>query len=148
MNEKAKSDFVQAEALLLSLDVQCTGQAFHGKHAWYELHNSLKSYFVGTAHSLETNGKKVLQMNRPPIFLQRPNHSITIVGIERTTSGNCRLLTFDPAWRPPAMMAEDLTTVKMPGWRRKYLLSRYRKGQRYLKRYKNFETLSVDQPDT
>jgi len=42
------------------------------------------------------------------------------------------------------MIMGESVASQMSGWRRKYLLSRYRKGQMYLKRYRDFETLRVD----
>lgn len=78
----------------------------------------------------------------PPIFLQRPGHSLTIVGVERRWSGTQNLLVFDPAWRPPTMIERDFDE-KLSAWRRRYLLRMYRKSQRYLRKYKSFETLMV-----
>lgn len=79
-----------------------------------------------------------------PMFLQRPQHSITIVGIERLQSGKRRLVAFDPAWNPPSKVRSPLSEADCRGWRGQLLLRRYRKRQRYLSRFKEFETLEID----
>lgn len=80
----------------------------------------------------------------PPIFLQRPQHSLTIVGISRTVSGKRRLLTFDPAWQAPKAMRGSMGVEKCSGWAARRVLGSYVKGERYLKRFGGFETVSVD----
>jgi zinc finger-containing ubiquitin peptidase 1 len=131
----------EAEALLLDAGVKCTGTSFQGQRAWSELLD-----FVETYYSLSITAKQGVQItSRPPIFLQRPNHSITIVGFERTISGKRRLLAFDPAWRPPPAMKKDWTgDFVQAGWEAKWVLRQYRKNERYLKRFDAFETVSAD----
>jgi hypothetical protein len=125
------TDTPQAEALLLSLDIACTGHAFHGANARERLLDAVEQYF----HAGE---------GKPPLFLQRPAHSLTIIGIEILKSGERRLLTFDPQWRPPSAMSQELRARESVGLRRTLLLWRYRKSTRYLKRFDGFELLSVD----
>jgi len=140
-------DTLQAEALLLSLNISCTGTAFTGKEAWRELLGSIETYFASPSHTpfpTPSANHHIHITTRFPIFLQRPAHSLTIVGIERTKSGKRRLLTFDPAWRPPSAMREELQESNCSGWSAKLLLGRYRKGERYLRRFGGFETLCLD----
>jgi hypothetical protein len=125
---------LQAEALLLSLGIACTGHAFHGANAWEELLGFVEQYFH------VSDGKP----QRPPLFLQRPAHSLTIIGIEILKSGERRLLTFDPQWKPPSVMSEKLRAQEYVGLRRTMLLWRYRKSLRYTRRFDSFEILSVD----
>jgi hypothetical protein len=125
---------LQAEALLLSLGIACTGHGFHGPNAWEELLDFVEQYFR----------VKEDDPQRPPLFLQRPAHSLTIIGIEILKSGDRRLLTFDPQWRPPSVMSEKSRAQAYVGLRRTLLLWRYRKSLRYLKRFDGFEVLSVD----
>nr|POE94282.1 zinc finger with ufm1-specific peptidase domain protein [Quercus suber] len=94
----------EAEALFLSLEIPCTGTVFQGNRAWEELLDAVEKYFTTTASAIYSS--KVHRTDRMPIFLQRPRHSITVVGIERMTKGKRRLLVFDPAWRPPRAVPE------------------------------------------
>ena len=86
----------------------------------------------------------VAQTDASPIFLQRPGHSLTIVGIERRKDGSRRLLCFDPAWQPPSMMQQLRLPTTLSSLSRRCILQMYRKKERYLKRYHAFETLVVD----
>jgi zinc finger-containing ubiquitin peptidase 1 len=153
----------EAEALLLSLNVPCTGTAFSGKHAWRELLDFVEAYFSNppspspspsppSASSSEVGGTrtetetKVHQTQLPPIFLQRPNHSLSIVGLEKLQSGKRRLLVFDPAWRSPSALREksEEEMAKLTGWQAKLALAQYQKRERYLRKYRRFEALSVE----
>ena len=82
-------------------------------------------------------------VSRMPILLQRPRHSITVVGIERTRKGKRRLLTFDPAYRPPSMMLKPVSEVTSSGYTARRVLWRYRKAEGSLERFDMFETLTV-----
>ncbi|CAK4027616.1 Hypothetical predicted protein [Lecanosticta acicola] len=135
----------EAEALFLSLDVPCTGHAFHGKEAWRELLDFVETYFQPAER--DAVKARVVRTGLCPIFLQRPNHSWTIVGLERTKTGKRRLLAFDPAWQPPAKMQSSCDYRTLSGWSARVVLQRYRKSQRSLKRFGDFETLSIDKPD-
>lgn len=137
------TDCWQAEALLLSLDLACSGNAFQGKGAWRQLLDFVEAYFQSSLQHPQKSG--VHQTELCPIFLQRLKHSLTVVGLERTRSGIRRLLVFDPAWQPPSRLKGPLETSCPSRWALKASLRRYRKSQRYLKRFNAFETLSVDQ---
>lgn len=86
----------------------------------------------------------VVQTPRAPIFLQRPQHSVTIVGLERLHSGKRRLLIFDPAWHPPSGMRDEVSRTGGLRWKESLMLRRYRQSERSLKRFDAFETLTVD----
>jgi len=132
----------QAEAVLLHLGVSCTGTAFEGRNACGELFDFVEAYFADPGAPYPKTG--VHKTSHPPIFLQRPNHSITIVGIERLRSGKRRLLTFDPAYRPPSVMLKSHADGDSKGWAAQRALWRYRKVENSLKRFTMFETLTVD----
>ncbi|KAK0866598.1 hypothetical protein LTR87_014945 [Friedmanniomyces endolithicus] len=158
----------EAEALLLSLGVPCTGHVFKGPEAWIELLDSVEEYFSSLSSlstppdgnpvnvvpddtPLECKGARgrVISTTRPPIFLQRPGHSMTIIGLSRSTSGKRHLLVFDPAWSPPSALrwrggSVELACGECEGWAAKWMLRQYRKGGRYLGRWREFETVSVD----
>ncbi|CZT20969.1 uncharacterized protein RCC_06830 [Ramularia collo-cygni] len=131
----------EAEAILLNNSIPCTGKTFSGSAAWSQLLDYVEAYFASSHLSTED---EIKQISLPPIFLQRPHHSITIVGFERTKSGKRRLLTFDPAWRPPKQMTRPQPSKPHSKWDIYWTMERYRKGKRYLKRYKAFETLVID----
>lgn len=132
----------EAEAVLLYLGIPCTGSVYSGKEAWHHLLDAVEAYYSTPVPSSARLGLHMTK--RPPIFLQRPKHSITIVGIERLRSGKRALLAFDPAYFPPGVMRDPSSDLKFNVWRAKYVLAQYRKTERYLKRYNQFETLAVD----
>ncbi|EME44426.1 hypothetical protein DOTSEDRAFT_72042 [Dothistroma septosporum NZE10] len=131
----------EAEALMLSLRIPCTGRVFDGKGAWDRLLDSIDVYFSSAAR--DSIYGKVRVTGCMPIFLQRPKHSITVVGFERTRSGKRRLLFFDPAWRPPAHIMRPLD-FKLSGMRASLTHRMYRKNQWVLnKSFQAFETLEI-----
>jgi hypothetical protein len=132
----------EAQALLLSRGVACTARVFTGKYAWHEQLGAIEDYFTSSVQNTAIHG--VHQTKLPPIFLQRPRHSITIVGVERLRNGKRRLLTFDPGYRPPAIVRKpsDTSHSLVSAW---LILWRYRRGEAYLKRYQSFEMLLLDQ---
>ncbi|TKA68268.1 hypothetical protein B0A55_08526 [Friedmanniomyces simplex] len=143
----------EAEALLLSLGVPCTGRAFRGPQAWSELLEAVEEYFSASiavpaaeGEQRKVDGGEVHMTSRPPIFLQRPGHSVTVIGTSRSKTGKRHLLIFDPAWSPPAVLrkAAPLTCEECKGLSAKWTLRQYRKSETYLKKWKAFETLSVD----
>jgi len=132
----------EVEALLLNLGVPCLGRAYKGASAWSEVLDFVEAYFsVGITAKMGVH-----VTSRPPIFLQRPKHSITVVGIERSSDGKRALLAFDPAWSPPALLRRDaLACAECAGWKAKWALRQYRKTEGYLKRWQEFETVCVEQ---
>lgn len=140
----------EAEALLLSLNIPCTGNVFSGKTAEKDLLDFVEAYFANPAGDANASGRNPAKTHtcaQPPIFMQRPRHSLTIVGLEKAKNGKRRLIVFDPAWKPPVVMrstdALPMSVVES-SWSRKLVLSAYRKSRRYLRRFDSFETLSVD----
>jgi zinc finger-containing ubiquitin peptidase 1 len=113
-------------------------KVFAGKKAWRELLDAIEEYFAFSEQS--TPIARVHQTKLPPIFLQRPQHSITVVGIERLWSGKRRLLIFDPGRRPPGALrkASDTGCSQVSA---RLILWRYRRDEAYLKRYQSFEAL-------
>ena len=79
---------------------------------------------------------------RAPIFLQRPSHSLSVIGIEWDRKGKRRLLVFDPGYQISSMITPS-SPSEMSALRRRLVLSRYRREEQYLQKYRNFETLSL-----
>lgn len=128
------------------MKIPCTGSAFQGKKAWQQLLDYAHAYFCTpyTSSGAPTEPQRVYLTEKLPIFLQRPGHSLTIVGSIKLRSGKRKLLTFDPAWQPPSLMRMPLSGDQHRDWRLKWLLKQYTKSERYLKRYSAFETLTIE----
>jgi hypothetical protein len=119
----------------------CTPKVFTGIAAWQDLLDAVENYFkLAIQPSLHAC---VYQTKLPPIFLQRPRHSLTIVGIEKLRNGKRRLLTFDPGYRAPMALMKPHGAVhsKMSA---RLILWIYRRDETYLKRYRGFESLFLD----
>ncbi|KAH0339802.1 hypothetical protein KCU81_g7050, partial [Aureobasidium melanogenum] len=136
----------EVEALLLSMRIPCTGSAFQGKNAWQQLLDYVHAYFCNpyTSSGATTESQRVYLTQKLPIFLQRPGHSLTIVGSIKLRSGKRKLLTFDPAWQPPSPMRMPLNLNQHRAWKLKWLLKQYTKSERYFQRYSAFETLIIE----
>lgn len=117
------------------------------KTAYKDLLDFAEEYFASESGSdTVDSGSKIHQTSLPPIYLQRPRHSLTIVGFESRLDGSRLLLVFDPGYDPPKGLKESLlnnTAIKHP----KAVLRTYRKKERYLKRYRGFETLQLSHLD-
>jgi len=134
----------EVQALMKSLQIPCKVHAFEGENAYQELLDSVETYFEDSQTSVP--GHHVYGTTCPPIFLQRPNHSLTIVGIERSPSGQRRLLVFDPAYQPPRAFRRSCQSkfhlLPRSVFVRRVLDS-YRRDEGYLKGFKSFETLRL-----
>ena len=137
----------EAQALFKSLDISCEARGFgysrNGKTVYMDLLDYVEQYFL-TETALNGDTKtKVHRMSLAPIYLQRPRHSLTVVGLEKRHDGSRALLVFDPGYRPPKglkrIIAENTTLEHS-----KTILKAYRKEEKYLRRYRAFETLAVD----
>jgi len=104
---------------------------------------------------------KVHATNLPPIYFQHvgkspadrslaentaltdTGHSMTIVGIERQITGHINLLVFDPMFHdaaPISKLVGQTFTERHPD----KLLKPYRRGNHYLKKFREFEILRYD----
>ena len=97
----------------------------------------MERYFARAAASDGSNVSKTLL---PPIYLQQPGHSISIVGFERRFDGSCNLVVFDPMYlTSPAM--HKLLGRKNIRTARPEVLYAYRRGAGKLKKYAAYEIL-------
>lgn len=143
----------EAQALFDSLKISCKADRFQdvkgGAKACEQLLDSVERYFstsVTTAH--QGIAPRVCNTGLPPIYLQRPRHSMTIVGIEKRKGGSRSLLVFDPAYSPSKTMLRRLSLVSATDSAEPStsLIKPYRRGKKYLKRYHAFETMRLVVP--
>lgn len=106
-----------------------------------EAHDSLlaaiEQYFAQAAIG---DGSNVYKTLLPPIYLQQPGHSITIVGFERRRDGSCNLMVFDPMYSTSPAMHKLIgrKDIKSP---RPEVLYAYRRPAKQLKKHAAFEIL-------
>ncbi|KAF2086887.1 DUF1671-domain-containing protein [Saccharata proteae CBS 121410] len=125
-------------ALFQSLGIDYGVQAFtdrRNEHAYEQLLTDVEHYFkIGT----KDGDAKVHKTNLPPIYLQQPGHSISIVGFERYKDGSRDILVFDPMFSTSPGMCrllgrKDIRTS------RPEVLQAYRRDSRQLKKHRDFE---------
>lgn len=69
-------------------------------------------------------------------------HSLTIVGFERSKEGQPNLLVFDPSFRDSSVVRGLVgRTVRQPESKVGNMLDAYRRGNKYLCKYSEFEVL-------
>lgn len=98
---------------------------------------AVERYFAQAAVS---DGSTVHKTLLPPIYLQRPGHSLTIVGFERRSDNYCNLVVLDPVFAAsPAM--HKLIGRKNINSARPEVMHAYRRGPRHLEKFAAFEIL-------
>lgn len=99
--------------------------------------DAIERYF---AQAAVEDGSNVYKTLLPPIYLQQPGHSLTIVGFERRRDGACNLVVFDPTYSTsPAM--HKLLGRKNIRTARPEVLHAYRRGRHVLRKHAAFEIL-------
>lgn len=134
----------EAQAMLLYLNIPCDAQGFKNKKEAGRAESSLlvhvERYFQQGIFNPED---KVRHTNLAPIYFQHAGHSMTIVGIEKQSDGKANLLVFDPMFRD----AKLITQRAGKKFQYRYAdtaLNAYRRGHKYLRRYREFEVLRLD----
>lgn len=131
----------EAQAMLLYLYVPCEAKGFKNKKeagkAEAALLVDVERYFQQGKY--DPNDKVRCTM-LPPIYFQHAGHSMTIVGIEKQRDGKANLLVFDPMFRDASVITQRA------GRKFKYkyadtAMNAYRRGHKYLKRFREFEVL-------
>jgi hypothetical protein len=84
---------------------------------------------------------KVLTTLKPPIYFQRPGHSMTIVGLEEMRNGLRNLLVFDPMYRAPGAMEQLVRRERGINSPNDRLMGAYRRAEYRLEPYLDFEVL-------
>ncbi|GKT85154.1 peptidase family C78 [Colletotrichum tofieldiae] len=157
----ANSCGLQAQALFVSLGIPCVAQGFKDPEpgrSEAKLMMAVEQYF---GQGTPDQPSKVTCTTLPPIYFQHAGkffsvvlfplssaknktlagHSLTIVGFERQKHGPANLLVFDPMFRdPPALSRLIGQTFKHKSADES--LKPYRRGAKYLRRYREFELLS------
>ena len=102
-----------------------------------QLFAAVEKYFKQAAYPDSSNVFKTLL---PPIYLQQPGHSITIVGFERRKDGTCNLVIYDPMFRTSPGMHRLIgrKNIKTP---RPEVMHAYRRGAKQLRKHDAFEVL-------
>lgn len=131
----------EAQAVLLHFKVPCEAEGFKNKkeagRAEAKLLVSVEQYF---SQGIFDPKDKVRSTTLPPIYFQHAGHSMTIVGIEKKPDGKANLLVFDPMFHDAQVVTQRV------GRKFKYkhadsALNAYRRGHKYLRRYREFELL-------
>ena len=133
---------LQAQAFFLHAEVNCAVQVFgtnkeRGTLAHELLLPAIERYF---AQAAVEDGSTVCKTLLPPMYLQQPGHSLTIVGFERRYDGTCNLVVFDPMYstHPPMHKLLGRKNIKTA---RPEVIHEYRRGIRSLKKFDCFEIL-------
>ncbi|KAH7362946.1 peptidase family C78-domain-containing protein [Plectosphaerella cucumerina] len=136
----------EAQAMLKGLAIPCTAHAYTRRESGKseaKLLRDIEEYFCrGASPNHVEQEAKVVCTSLPPVYFQHKGHSMTIIGLEKKTDGSIHLLVFDPSRDdPPAVRQLVGQTIdhKNPD----EALSPYRRGHKYLGRYKEFETLRL-----
>ncbi|RKL15887.1 hypothetical protein BFJ70_g15289 [Fusarium oxysporum] len=132
----------EAQAVFLSLEIPCSVQAFKDQErgkSKQRLFEAIEGYFHGGITSVED---RIHHTELPPIYLQHPGHSLTIVGFERQMDGQANLLVFDPSFRDSTKIRNLIgRTVRQKPSSIDSFLQPYRRGSHYFRKYNQYEVL-------
>ncbi|EHK27494.1 uncharacterized protein TRIVIDRAFT_141409, partial [Trichoderma virens Gv29-8] len=134
----------EAQAFFASMGFPCSVQSFKASgeddNASSRLLDAIERYFQqGAVGSMDS---KVQSTLLPPIYLQRPKHSLTIVGLEKHKGGDVQLLVFDPEFQGSntvVRLAAKATLRRQSKVTK--LLEPYRRSATHLERFNEFEVL-------
>ncbi|KAI3334873.1 peptidase family C78-domain-containing protein [Ustulina deusta] len=148
----------EAQAMFVSLKIPCEAEGFKSPKegvAEAALFASVQKYFENASFDPRD---KVRCTNLPPIYFQHRGHSLTIVGLEQRASGSLKLLVFDPMFHDPEGVVrlvgravhhdgakDDRNKIRSLIIHRNpdSALKLYRRGNNYLRRYREFELLRL-----
>ncbi|RYO79874.1 hypothetical protein DL766_000946 [Monosporascus sp. MC13-8B] len=120
----------------------CEVQAFKNpepRAAETSLLQTIERYFQSSEHDSRA---KVRGTSLPPVYFQHRGHSLTIIGIEKRLDGAMELLVFDPVFRDPDSITRYVGR-KVKHKNPDLALKLYRRGDKYLKKYPEFEVLRL-----
>ncbi|KAI2608337.1 DUF1671-domain-containing protein [Hypoxylon fragiforme] len=135
----------EACTIFTCLKIPCEIQGFKNRPedqpnaSEHRLYDAVEKYFAdGVDVDQRTN--KVRNTMRPPLYFQHQGHSMTIVGIE-SRNGKRNLLVFDPTYTDPTSVTRYVGQAHVDHGYPDHVLKVYRRGPKYLYRYKEFEIL-------
>lgn len=148
-------DTAKAQAILRFHSIQCTGHVFPNPHdkkagsASEQLIDFIEAYFTSSdLRSISSQAipshysPRVMFTGKPPLYLQRPRHSLTVVGFETRKNGEKNLLVLDPA-HPASRAIISISPQKSIARAHVKLLRPYRVENRELRKYDAFEVLTL-----
>jgi len=112
----------------------------NNQYADQNLLDWVERYFTSAAID---DGRKVQCTLKPPIYFQRPGHSLTVVGVERMKNGTRNLLVFDPMYQVSSAMLSLIEKGRVRESNQK-LLKLYRRPQNRLYNYADFEATTLE----
>lgn len=131
----------EAQAVFTYLQIPCDPRGFKHKKdasiAESQLLEEIERYFEQAIFNPEDRVRCTLL---PPVYFQHMGHSMTIVGLEKQTDGKKNLLVFDPTFRDASVITQRVGT-EFTYRHADHALNAYRRGHKYLKRYREFEVL-------
>lgn len=139
----------EALAMFRVLEIPCDAQGFkHREFGRSEmlLMEEVENYFQA---GVQDPMQRVRRTYLPPIYFQHAGHSMTIIGLEKQKNGAKNLLVFDPMFKDPSNILKLVSRfdpqntgpgVKLVG-DADGALKAYRRGNKYLRRYREFEIL-------
>lgn len=140
----------EVQALLQSLGIACLVRRFESskeRSVFEALLSYVEAHFTRNScptTAFPSTGSKIHQTSLPPIYLQRPRHSLTIVGIEISKNKKRTLLVLDPGYRPSPRTLRAAQAEEVGGkFEKRVSLTPYRKGSWQLGGFKEFETLTL-----
>ncbi|KAH7321469.1 peptidase family C78-domain-containing protein [Rhexocercosporidium sp. MPI-PUGE-AT-0058] len=135
----------EAQAMFCSIGIACDAQGLKSGNsgpAHELLFRTVENYFINGC--IDYN-PKIRCTSLPPIYFQRPGHSMTIVGFERKRNGSKSLIVFDPMFHD----ADSVTKRIGKSFRSEHPahhLRAYRRDVKYLKKFNEFELLKLTPP--
>ena len=129
--------------MFLSSEIDCAVELFTDSpdgqiEAHEQLLYAVESYFSQAA--IKSDDSNIYRTLLPPIYLQQPGHSITIIGFERRKDGSCNLMTLDPMYHTSPAMQSLLgrKNIRTP---RPEVMQSYRRVAKQLRKHAAFEVL-------
>lgn len=132
----------QVQALFRSLEISTEVGYFSDNEQRGQANEQLlayiEEYFKKAALDIDAKVQRTLL---PPVYLQRPGHSLTIVGLEIMEHSNKTLVVLDPMFESSPGMSRLLGRRDISTPRPK-VMELYRRDKKKLKRHRDFETLT------
>lgn len=100
----------------------------------------MEAYFTSVVSENDIRTVKVHKTVLPPLYLQMPGHSVTIVGLEKRRDRGRNLLVFDPMYKTATALINLIGRTDI-GSPHPMAIDSCRRGTDKLQRHKAFELL-------